>query len=77
MNNNDWRLTNQINYMYKKRLQRMSFKPYKEGWENEHCEFCSERIDAEKSAYTTDDKYYLICEEFFNDFKDMFEWTLM
>ena len=77
MNNNDWRLANQINYLHKKHLQRIRFKHFKPGWDHEHCEFCSARIDADDNeAYTTEDKYYWICEECFNDFKDMFEWTV-
>lgn len=77
MNNKDWRLTNQMNYLYRKKLQKTIFEPYKKGWEHEHCEFCSERIDSDNQCvYATEDKYNWICKECFEDFKDMFEWTL-
>ena len=52
MNNNDWRLTNQMNYLFRKKLIKGAFRPYREGWEHEHCEFCTERIDN-----TTDEVY--------------------
>ena len=78
MNNNDWRLTNQMNYLYKKSLTKGSFKPYREGWEHEHCTFCSEKIDSSTEvAYSTEDRYHWICEDCFKDFKDMFKWILI
>lgn len=74
--NNDWRLTNQMNYLYQKNLIKTPFKPYREGWSHEHCEFCSERIDQTTDvAYATKDRYHWICKECYEDFKDMFEWV--
>jgi len=76
--NNDWRLTNQMNYLFKKNLVKCSFRPYREGWEHEHCAFCSERIDASTSmAYTTEDGYHWICSDCFNDFMAAFEWKVI
>lgn len=76
--NNDWRLTNQMNYLYQKKLIKGMFKPYREGWEHEHCAFCSERIDSSTTlAYSTEDRYHWICPECFNDFKTMFEWEVI
>ncbi len=76
-NNNDWRLTNQMNYLYEKKLELKSYQPYREGWEHDHCEFCCETIDVNSpDAYTTEDNYHWICQECFNDFKDMFKWEL-
>ncbi len=76
--NKDWRLTNQMNYLYKKSLKKGSFKPYRKGWEHEHCAFCSEKIDSSISlAYSTEDKYHWICQGCFNDFKDMFGWKII
>ncbi|MDP4119237.1 MAG: hypothetical protein Q8873_08665 [Bacillota bacterium] len=77
MYKNDWRLTNQMNYLQKKTLLNMRFEPFKKGWEHEHCEFCSKRIDSKTiDAYTTEDRYYWICKECFDDFKEMFEWKV-
>ena len=78
MNNNDWRLTNQKNYLYKKKLIKGKYVPYRSGWEHDHCEFCSERIDKNTSiAYSTEDGYHWICEECYNDFKEMFKWDIV
>lgn len=75
--NNDWRLTNQMNYLYKKVLKKQPFKVYKEGWEHEHCEFCSARIDKNTPvAYSSDNNYHWICKKCYEDFKDMFEWSV-
>ena len=77
MTNNDWRLTNQMNYLFRKRLIKGGFKPYREGWEHEHCEFCAERIDiTAPEAYSTEDRYYWVCSECYHDFKTMFEWEV-
>ena len=76
--NNDWRLTNQMNYLNKKKLIKGSFKPYRKGWEHEHCTFCSEKIDnAVEFAYSTEDRYHWICQECFNDFKELFKWEVV
>ena len=32
--NNDWCITNQKNYLFKKNLKKGPFKPYREGWEH-------------------------------------------
>lgn len=79
MNNNDWRLTNQMNYLYRKTLKKTVFEPYRDNWEHEHCAFCTKTIDDTtlNPVYTTEDKYHYICEECFEDFKDIFEWYVI
>lgn len=58
-------------------LSKHPFEDYKDGWEHEHCEFCSDRIDKNtSSAYSTNDNYHWICETCYNDFKEMFEWIV-
>ena len=75
--NNDWRLTNQKNYLSQKKLIKGKFIPYKEGWEHDHCAFCSERIDDKTTlAYSSEDRYHWICTECFEDFKEMFQWSV-
>lgn len=77
MNNNDWRLTNQMDYLFRKKLIRGKFKPYRKDWEHDHCSFCSERIDNSTiEAYSTEDRYHWICTECFEAFKDTFEWEV-
>ncbi len=76
-NNNDWRLTNQMNYLYQKKLDLKPYQPYRKGWEHEHCAFCEKTIDVDSpDAYATEDNYHWICKECFNDFKKMFKWKV-
>ena len=78
INNNDWRLTNQMNYLYEQKLEHINFQKYSNSWEHEHCEFCNETIcDSKQTYYCTLDKYHWICEECFNDFDDMFNWQVV
>jgi hypothetical protein len=75
---NDWRLTNQMDYLFKKFLLHILYQPYRIGWEHDHCEFCFKLIDtSSKIAYCTTDQYYWICEECYNDFKDLFQWNII
>lgn len=77
-NKNDWRLTNQMDYLFGKKLLHIHYEPYKAGWEHDHCEFCQAEIDGSiPLAYCTDDKYHWICESCYNDFKDMFRWAVL
>ena len=72
---NDWRLTNQINYLYGKKLKHIYYQTYKKAWNHDHCEFCNDIICNEtKRYYCTLDQYHWICETCFTDFKDMFNW---
>ena len=75
----DWRLTNQMDFLYKKVLQKRSFSDFPEK-DHEHCSFCWDKfgkgIDMLKNGYCTEDAYHWICEDCFQDFKSMFEWTV-
>ena len=74
----DWRLTNQMNYLFQKQLIHVHYEPYRPGWEHDHCAFCSETIDSSTPmAYCTTDQYHWICESCFNDFKEMFHWEVV
>ena len=78
MNKNDWRLTNQINYLFQKTLIKKHYQPFRKGWEHDHCEFCGTRIDSSLTfAYATEDDYHWICEECYQDFKEMFQWKVI
>ena len=78
MNKKDWRLTNQLEYLSEKALVKRQYQPYREGWDHDHCEFCGERIDGSSPfAYATKDSYYWICEQCYEDFKDMFHWVII
>ena len=59
----------------------MFYKNYanrKTATDHDHCEFCGTKFsdtipDALKIGYTTKDDYRWICQQCFEDFKDMFE----
>ena len=50
INQNDWRLTNQMNYLFEKQLKHVYFQKHSESGEHEHCEFCNETICDEKNG---------------------------
>lgn len=75
----DWRLTNQMKYLYKKTLMRVSFLEYPEK-DHEHCSFCWEKFsrlnETLKEGYCTEDAKDWVCDKCFDDFKEKFEWTV-
>ena len=71
---NDWRLTNQKNYLYNKTLRRKLYDQTIETWDHDHCVFCWTRIDAKSPSAYTDEEGHWICEECYEEFKEMFEW---
>lgn len=77
---NDWRLTNQEKYLRKANLLKCNILQYPEK-DHEHCSFCWDKfgknIDMLKEGYCTTDSYHWICETCYNDFKDMFKWTVV
>jgi hypothetical protein len=79
---NDWRLTNQENYLKGITLQWKKYKIYKEDWDHDHCEFCWGKFTEEKvkntlnEGYATDDNNHWICKQCFDDFKKMFNWEI-
>ncbi len=74
---NDWRITNQANYLKGKKLLHTYYKVTNDNWEHEHCEFCWDKLTDNDLAFCTLDKYYWICEKCFEDFKDTFEWSII
>lgn len=76
MKSNDWRLLDQEEYLYNKKLIKIQHEPYKKDWDHEHCEFCNKKITNKDDAYCTIDKYYWICNDCFADFKNIFMWDI-
>jgi len=80
MDSNDWRLMNQERFLKDVSLKHMIWKPYRAGWDHDHCSFCfvtlSECEGDLHEGYCTLDEYHWICEECFEDFKDMFGWKV-
>jgi hypothetical protein len=77
---NDWRLMDQMGYLFQKELRHLQWRPYREGWDHDHCEFCNASLSEDGGdfhiGYCTSDEYYWICPECFADFKEMFQWTV-
>lgn len=80
----DWRLTGQEQYMLFSKLVEIVPCEYISKLTDptsfhEHCEFCMEKIeesDMSRHYYTTN-QYSWICEQCYNDFKEMFGFTLI
>ena len=76
----DWRLTNQANHLKGVVLHRRTYES-KDGNDHDHCEFCwvkfmAADLDGLKQGYATPDNGRWICEACFEDFVDLFEWTV-
>ena len=74
---NDWRLTNQMKYLFRARITKAIFEGTATN-DHEHCEFCWAKFGEDegslKSGYCTLDRYHWICDECFRDFNKQFEW---
>ncbi|MBN2446241.1 MAG: hypothetical protein JXO22_05930 [Phycisphaerae bacterium] len=77
----DWRLLGQEEYLRGAKLRRATYTPYREDWDHDHCEFCWQKFSVNANdmneGYVTEDGYRWICESCYNDFKDMFGWTVV
>ena len=75
----DWRNMGQFEYLANVPLQYLKYT--KDIGDHEHCEFCADKISFRENdlncGYCTLNKYYWICENCFNDFKDIFNWTVI
>jgi len=77
MSNNDWRITNQANYLHEKQLIHTKYRVIRDIWDHDHCEFCWEKFLENDLAYCTLDQYHWVCESCFKDFKDSFKWLIV
>lgn len=79
---NDWRLTNQENFLKGVTLTFKPYSKYREGWDHDHCTFCQAKLmelghpDTLHEGYATHDNYHWVCTQCFEDFEEMFEWTV-
>ena len=75
----DWRLTNQMNYLYRAALKKAVFEASSTN-DHKHCEFCFDKFGEDaalkKAGYCTLDSYHWICDECFRDFCEQFEWRI-
>lgn len=71
----DWRLFGQERYMRGALFEWAQYRPYRPGWEHDHCEFCSAEFslhgaDALREGYATHDRYRWVCAQCFQDFRE-------
>lgn len=61
-------------------LSKSTYKMPSPNWDHDHCVFCfdkfSERPDDLSEGYHTADRKYWICPECFDDFREMFHFTV-
>lgn len=78
---NDWRLTFQEQYLKNAELQKNKYVKFSETWDHDHCAFCWDKFSECEGdihiGYCTLDKKYWICEECYNDFKEMFNFKIV
>jgi Family of unknown function (DUF6188) len=80
----DWRLQGQERYLKRATLVRRAYRRYAKNpyWDHDHCEFCSAKFTVEalpdtlQEGYATLDDYHWVCPTCFEDFKDLFAWTV-
>lgn len=74
----DWRRQGQEGYLQGVKLVFNDYQLYNIEWEHDHCEFCGAKFSLNegdlKSGYSTENQYYWICSDCFNDFKSEFCW---
>jgi hypothetical protein len=81
----DWRLGGQERYLQGVILVHRKYRQYPKNlnWDHDHCSFCwatftmSDIPDAHHQGYATEDDYHWVCEQCFEDFKDIFEWEVI
>ncbi|HET6336003.1 MAG TPA: hypothetical protein VFG30_22405 [Polyangiales bacterium] len=76
----DWRRNGQEEHLLGRRLFFKQYRRYSETWEHDHCEFCNAKFSENDGdlheGYTTEDNYYWISTDCFEDFKDEFQWKV-
>jgi hypothetical protein len=77
----DWRLQGQERFLKGVQLRHVDYKPYREGWDHDHCEFCGRKFSLAPGdfhgGYATKDFFHWICESCFADFSSSFGWTVV
>ena len=79
---NDWRLQGQERNLSGRTLTRIPYSRWSATWDHDHCVFCSAAFseydgDLHEGYVTADDHRTWICDECFEDFKDMFRWQVV
>ena len=78
---NDWRLTSQEKYLMNAQLRKQTYAAPSLTWNHDHCEFCwatfSEHNGDLHEGYSTPANKCWICEECYQDFKEMFHFAVV
>jgi len=77
----DGRITNQDQYLFGAVFERKAYKAKSKEWEHDHCRFCWETFSEDPSigkteGYHTENRDSWVCEQCFNDFKDLLKFNL-
>ncbi len=81
--NGDWRLMGQERFLQAVKLYWRKYTRYSETWDHDHCAFCSAKFmvedypDVLHEGYSTEDQYYWVCKNCFEDFKERFQWEVI
>jgi hypothetical protein len=77
---NDWRLHGQERYLMDVQLHKATWKTPSPKWDHDHCEFCfakfSEQDGDLHEGYSTEGGKNWVCEQCFQDFKEMFRFVV-
>lgn len=75
------RLTGQRKWLQGKTLYWRRWVAPRESWDHDHCEFCfahiCDREDGQPEGWTTEDEYHWVCKSCCEDFREVFEWSLV
>ena len=78
---NDWRLSGGREYLQKLKLIKAEYKMKCKTSDHEHCAFCWEKFSEShedlNTGYCSIDGKHWICEECFEDFKEMFDFRVI
>ena len=77
----DWRLLReQEKYLHGVTLIRQTYEPVGSNNDHDHCEFCMSKFEkfnfSQSLVYCTEDKKIWICNQCYEDFKNLFSWTI-
>ncbi len=79
---NDWRLTNQADYLQGVVLTWRHYQPPRPDWDHDHCEFCGSTFSSTglegslSEGFVDTANYHWICKPCYEDFADMFAWRV-
>ena len=78
----DWRLQGQERYLKGAELCWSVYASYREGWDDDLCEFCGRKFANARGGillegYRTLDGYHWVSKDCYEDFKSLFEWKVV